>query len=62
MKKFFHVNYFGALRLAKAVVPYMEKAGKGKVIFTSSGVGIMGFPDISLMRRQRGLSSPLPNV
>ena len=34
----FHVNYFGALRLAKAVVPYMEKAGKGKVIFTKNGI------------------------
>lgn len=50
----FHVNYFGALRLAKAVVPYMEKAGKGKVIFTSSGVGIMGFPDISPYASSKG--------
>ena len=25
----------------------MERAGKGKVIFTSSGVGVTGFHDIS---------------
>lgn len=43
----FNINYFGALRLAKCVIPYMQKAGKGKVIFTSSGVGVMGFLNIS---------------
>ncbi len=46
-KDVFDVNYFGALRLTKAVIPYMKKQGKGKIIFTSSGVGIMGFVNIS---------------
>lgn len=50
----FNVNYFGALRLVKCVVPYMEKAGKGKVIFTSSGVGIMGFHNISPYASSKG--------
>lgn len=50
----FNVNYFGALRLTKCVVPYMEKAGRGKVIFTSSGVGVMGFHDISPYASTKG--------
>lgn len=48
----FNVNYFGALRLAKAVVPYMQKPGK--VIFTSSGVGVMGFVNISPYASSKG--------
>ncbi|MDO4274376.1 MAG: SDR family NAD(P)-dependent oxidoreductase [Eubacteriales bacterium] len=50
----FNVNYFGALRLAKCVIPYMEKRGKGKVIFTSSGVGVMGFHNISPYASSKG--------
>ncbi len=37
------VNYFGALHLSQAVLPYMKSQKKGKVIFTSSGVGVTGF-------------------
>ncbi len=40
------VNYFGALRLIKTVLPPMRKAKKGRVIFTSSGVGVTGFSNI----------------
>lgn len=43
----FDVNYFGAIHLAKAVLPYMQKQKQGRVIFTSSGVGITGFINIS---------------
>jgi len=50
----FNVNYFGALRLTKAVTPYMVKAGKGKIIFTSSGVGVMGFANISPYASSKG--------
>lgn len=52
----FNVNFFGALRLAKCVVPYMEKdrKGKGKIIFTSSGVGVMGFHNISPYASSKG--------
>lgn len=53
-KDVFDVNYFGALRLAKCVVPYMEKSGNGKIIFTSSGVGVMGFHDISPYASSKG--------
>lgn len=48
------VNYFGALRLAKTVLPYMRKAKKGRVIFTSSGVGVTGFSNISPYASSKG--------
>jgi gluconate 5-dehydrogenase len=50
----FDINYYGALRLTKSVLPYMEKAGKGKIMFTSSGVGIMGFINISPYASSKG--------
>lgn len=48
------VNYFGALRLAKTVLPYMRRAGKGRIIFTSSGVGVTGFSNISPYAASKG--------
>ena len=48
------VNFFGALRLAKTVLPYMRKAQSGRVIFTSSGVGITGFANISPYASTKG--------
>lgn len=48
------VNYFGALRLTKSVLPYMIEQKKGKIIFTSSGVGIMGFTRISPYASSKG--------
>ena len=53
-KDVFDVNYFGALRLTKAVLPYMVKQNKGKIIFTSSGVGVMGFTRISPYASSKG--------
>ena len=53
-KDVFDVNYFGALRLTKAVVPYMKEQGKGSVIYTSSGVGVMGFVNISPYASSKG--------
>ena len=50
----FEVNYFGALYLAKAALPYMKKQQNGKVIFTSSGVGVMGFINISPYASSKG--------
>ncbi len=41
------VNYFGAMRLSKCVLPYMVKQHFGRVIFTGSGVGVTGFMNIS---------------
>lgn len=48
------VNYFGALRLAKSVLPYMVEQNRGKVIFTSSGVGVTGFMNISPYASSKG--------
>lgn len=53
-KDVFNVNYFGALYLAQAVLPYMSKQKSGKVIFTSSGVGVMGFVNISPYASSKG--------
>lgn len=47
------VNYFGALRLTKSVVKHMKSTG-GKIIFTSSGVGVMGFTKISPYASSKG--------
>ena len=49
----FDVNYFGALRLTRSVVRHMKSTG-GKVIFTSSGVGVMGFTKISPYASTKG--------
>ena len=46
-EKVFNVNYYGALRLVKCVIPYMQKQKSGKILFTSSGVGVAGFIGIS---------------
>lgn len=53
-QKVMDVNFFGALRLAKSVLPSMRKAGKGRVIFTSSGVGVTGFANISPYASSKG--------
>lgn len=53
-KKVFNTNYFGAVNLTKAVVPYMKKQGYGKIIFTSSGVGVTGFVNISPYASTKG--------
>lgn len=49
-----NVNYYGALRLAKIVLPVMRKAGAGRIIFTSSGVGVTGFGNISPYASSKG--------
>jgi NAD(P)-dependent dehydrogenase (short-subunit alcohol dehydrogenase family) len=46
-RNIFDVNYFGAIHIAKAVLPYMQKQKQGRIVFTSSGVGITGFINIS---------------
>lgn len=52
-KEVFDINYFGALRLTRNVVKYMKDTG-GKIIFTSSGVGVMGFTKISPYASSKG--------
>ena len=53
-REVFDVNYFGALHLARAVLPHMRERRQGKIIFTSSGVGVTGFADISPYASSKG--------
>ncbi len=43
-RKIFEINFFGAVALAKAVLPEMIKNGGGQIAVTSSIVGKFGFP------------------
>lgn len=52
-KEVFDINYFGALRLTKNTIDYMKRNG-GKIIYTSSGVGVMGFTKISPYASSKG--------
>jgi 3-dehydrosphinganine reductase len=36
------VNYFGSLYVAKALLPHLQAAGKGHLVFISSAAGLMG--------------------
>jgi NAD(P)-dependent dehydrogenase (short-subunit alcohol dehydrogenase family) len=40
----FETNLFGVVAMTKAVIPYMRKRGKGRIINISSISGMMGFP------------------
>jgi NAD(P)-dependent dehydrogenase (short-subunit alcohol dehydrogenase family) len=53
-RKVFDVNYYGALRFVKCVIPYLQAQKKGKVMFTSSGVGVTGFIGISPYASTKG--------
>ena len=53
-KKVMDVNYFGALRLSKLILPLMREARSGRIIFTSSGVGVTGFGNISPYASSKG--------
>lgn len=53
-KQVFNVNYYGALRLVKCLLPHMQAQKNGKIIFTSSGVGITGFTGISPYASSKG--------
>ena len=52
--KVMNINFFGALRLSKAILPKMRKQGFGRIIFTSSGVGVTGFGNISPYASSKG--------
>ena len=52
-QKVMDVNYFGALRLSKLILPFMREKKEGRIIFTGSGVGVTGFGNISPMHLQK---------
>lgn len=43
-RKMFEINYFGAVILSKAVLPFMRKQQSGNILAVSSVMGKMGFP------------------
>jgi NAD(P)-dependent dehydrogenase (short-subunit alcohol dehydrogenase family) len=45
-KREFEVNYFGYVRMIRALLPHMKARKKGIIHNVSSGVGITGFPGI----------------
>lgn len=48
------VNLLGAVHLAQAVLPHMKQRRAGRLCFTSSGVGVMGFSNISAYAASKG--------
>ena len=50
----FNVNYYGAINMIRAVLPAMKKQSYGRVFFTSSGVGVTGFVNISAYASSKG--------
>lgn len=48
------VNLFGAIHLTRAVLPFMKRQRHGRIFFTSSGVGVMGFADLSAYACSKG--------
>ena len=43
----FDVNFLGAIHCIQAYLPKMKSQNKGKIILMSSGVGVMGFSNLS---------------
>ncbi|MGE5673959.1 MAG: SDR family NAD(P)-dependent oxidoreductase [Mycobacterium leprae] len=46
IRREFEVNYYGYLRLIRAVLPVMRQQGGGVIHNVSSGVGLTGFPGL----------------
>jgi len=44
MRNVFEVNYFGTVRLTKAVIPFMKSKESGHIVNISSHAGVVGFP------------------
>ncbi len=48
------VNYYGAVRMVRAVLPHMRAQKSGRVCFTSSGVGVTGFGGLCAYASTKG--------
>ncbi|MCJ8009101.1 SDR family NAD(P)-dependent oxidoreductase [Lederbergia wuyishanensis] len=47
-------NFHGAINMTNMVLPIMKKQKRGKIIFTSSGVSVTGFIDLSSYASSKG--------
>ncbi len=43
----FNTNFFGTVAVTRAMLPYMRRAGKGRIINVSSISGLMGLPGLA---------------
>lgn len=43
VEKIFDTNFFGALRVAQAMLPLLRKSPAGRIVNTSSGLGSLTF-------------------
>ncbi|MBS4198390.1 SDR family oxidoreductase [Bacillus sp. FJAT-49732] len=48
------VNLYGAMNITKAVLGTMKNLKRGKVIFTSSGIGVTGYTNLSAYACSKG--------
>jgi NAD(P)-dependent dehydrogenase (short-subunit alcohol dehydrogenase family) len=48
------VNFYGAINLTESVIPVMKAQKQGKIYFTSSGVGVTGYMNISSYASSKG--------
>lgn len=53
-RRVFDINFGGAVNLTRAVLPSMKQRGGGHICLTSSGVGVMGFINISAYASSKG--------
>ncbi|MBU1142387.1 MAG: SDR family oxidoreductase [Firmicutes bacterium] len=53
-KNVFDVNYYGAIHMIKHILPRFEEQKYGDIFITSSGVGAMGFKNISPYASSKG--------
>lgn len=47
-QRLFDINLFGVMRVNRAVVPHLREAGKGLVVYLSSGLGRIVFPFMAI--------------
>lgn len=47
-QQIFDINLFGVMRLNRAVVPHFRSAGKGLIVYVSSGLGRIVFPFMAI--------------
>ncbi len=53
-KKIYDVNFLGAVNITKIVLPFMLENKKGRICYSSSGVGVTGYINISGYSASKG--------